>query len=148
MNNWINHVKSFANENEMTYGEALRHPDCKQTYHTGSSLASGYISKLLKTGKFDISKMKKEPSKYLKKHYHDANNNDDESDNEDNYDNIAMELQQLIFKTPLNDIIKALVICKYKGKLHKNKMLMVMQIMQNINNIQSMKQLINALKLP
>ena len=81
MNNWINHVKSFANDNEMTYNEALRHPDCKQTYHTGGN-ARPYqiVSALIAKGKFDLSKMRKAPSDYLKRQY---NNKITESLNND-----------------------------------------------------------------
>ena len=31
-NNWINHVKSFAAQNHITYWEALKNPKCKATY--------------------------------------------------------------------------------------------------------------------
>jgi hypothetical protein len=50
MNYWIQHVKQFSKERGIGYNEALKHPDCKKTYHSGSSLQSGYISKLIKTG--------------------------------------------------------------------------------------------------
>ena len=31
-NNWINHIKMFAKQHNMTYWEALKNPKCKETY--------------------------------------------------------------------------------------------------------------------
>jgi len=33
MSKWIAHVKAYAAKHKMTYGAALKHPDCKATYH-------------------------------------------------------------------------------------------------------------------
>ena len=30
---WITHVKQFASQNHMKYGNALKHPQCKASYH-------------------------------------------------------------------------------------------------------------------
>lgn len=35
---WIEHIKSFAKSNGMTYKDALKDPKCKEAYHTGKGL--------------------------------------------------------------------------------------------------------------
>ena len=37
-NGWIIHVKSFASKHHLKYGDALKHPQCKATYHKGGSI--------------------------------------------------------------------------------------------------------------
>ena len=36
-NAWITHVKQFASKHKMKYGDALKHPQCKSTYHSKST---------------------------------------------------------------------------------------------------------------
>jgi len=33
MNNWIYHLKDFANENNMSYAEAVKNPECRKQYY-------------------------------------------------------------------------------------------------------------------
>jgi hypothetical protein len=33
MNNWIYHLKDFANENGVSYAEAVKDPDCRKQYY-------------------------------------------------------------------------------------------------------------------
>jgi hypothetical protein len=33
MNKWIAHVKEFAKKHGLKYNEALKHPQCKKSYH-------------------------------------------------------------------------------------------------------------------
>jgi len=40
-NDWINHVKEFATQHRMRYGDALRHPQCKSSYHKSKIEGSG-----------------------------------------------------------------------------------------------------------
>ena len=63
-NLWIKHVIKYANDNNISFKDAMS--KSKKTYkpQTGGSKNSGYIQKLLKTGEFDISKVNK-PSKSL-----------------------------------------------------------------------------------
>lgn len=35
---WIEHIKSFAKSNGMTYKDALKDPKCKEAYHSGKGL--------------------------------------------------------------------------------------------------------------
>lgn len=66
----------------------------------------------------------------------------------ENFDVISGKLQQLLFKTPIKDITKALVNLKFKGRLQTQKILLVQQLLQNFNSIEKMKQLINSLEEP
>lgn len=91
MNKWIIHVKQFANDNQLNYNEALKHPYCKTSYHSisGGTLKSknaGYIKRMLSEGKFDIRKMKTEPSKWLKNKYPEIMEQINEQANEQHYD--------------------------------------------------------------
>ena len=72
MNSWIEHIKQYAHQNGLKYNEALKNTECKNSYYKGGKIykspKAGYIAKLLQTpDKFDIKKMKKRPSPYLKK---------------------------------------------------------------------------------
>ena len=33
VNPWISHVKDFAHQHRLKYGDALKHPQCKASYH-------------------------------------------------------------------------------------------------------------------
>ena len=33
---WISHVKAFAVQHKMKYGDALKNPECKSSYHSGN----------------------------------------------------------------------------------------------------------------
>jgi hypothetical protein len=96
MNKWIIHVKQFANDNQLNYNEALKHPYCKTSYHSisGGTLKSGYIKKLIKNGSFDIKRMKTEPSKWLKNKYPEIMEQIYEQANEQHYDEPIMEQEQ------------------------------------------------------
>ena len=37
-NNWINHVKAFANKHKIKYMEALKHKECKEEYSKTNSV--------------------------------------------------------------------------------------------------------------
>jgi hypothetical protein len=39
-NAWITHVKQFASQHKMKYGDALKHPQCKASYH-GKTVRGG-----------------------------------------------------------------------------------------------------------
>ena len=40
-NAWITHVKAFAQQHNMRYGDALKHPQCKTSYHSGKQRING-----------------------------------------------------------------------------------------------------------
>jgi len=61
VNSWIQHVKKYASDNNLSYSEAMK--QAKPTY--GGSQKSGYIKKLIfKDGMFNFEKIKK-PSKWI-----------------------------------------------------------------------------------
>lgn len=72
--------------------------------------------------------------------------NEIKNDEEDYDDDLLHKLQQLIIATDIKLISKALYELNYKGKLQKNKMLLVMQLMQNFNTLEKQKKLYNTLK--
>jgi hypothetical protein len=54
-NKWINHIKQFASENNISYRDALKHPDCKMSYHQnkqqqihGGEINANNLQQLLK----------------------------------------------------------------------------------------------------
>ncbi len=120
----------------------------------GGSAKSGYILSHMARGTFDIRKMKTEPSEDIKKRFPapvapiatKKTKQPIKDDIEDDYDVVSQKLQQLIFITPTDKIVKALAKCGYKGRINPNKMLMVMQIMQNMNTISKLKELIHELQ--
>ncbi len=63
---------------------------------------------------------------------------------EDDFDTISKKLQQLIFVTPIKDIQKALLKLNFKGRMQTNKILLNIQLLQNFNTIEKMKDLINS----
>lgn len=52
-NNWIEHVRNFAKENNMTYSCALSDPRCKQSYQPTINLTPRFskLMNLVKVGK-------------------------------------------------------------------------------------------------
>jgi len=77
----------------------------------------------------NINKKKEEPKKEI-----------------ENFDILSGKLQQLIYSTNINDIVKALSKLKYKGKILTNKIMLNMQLLQNFNTIDKIKSLINELE--
>lgn len=64
---------------------------------------------------------------------------------EEDPDIISGELQKLIYITSLDKIKKALVDINFKGRMNTNKVLLNMQLLQNLD-INKQKELINKLK--
>ena len=61
MSAWVQHVRQFAEDNGIKYGEAMSHPDCKESYHASKSQDGAGIGKAFKkVGKklTDTKKMK------------------------------------------------------------------------------------------
>jgi len=65
---------------------------------------------------------------------------------EDNFDILSGKLQNLIYMTSLDDIKKALIKSNYKGRIQTNKILLNMQLLQNFNTIDKIKNLISLLE--
>ena len=68
------------------------------------------------------------------------------SKKEESFDDVSSKLQQLIYVTPIDTIKKALLKLKFKGRMQTNRVMLNMQLLQNFNNIDSIKELIKALK--
>jgi hypothetical protein len=39
MSAWVNHIKDFSKKHSLTYGQALKNPECSKTYHATKSTA-------------------------------------------------------------------------------------------------------------
>jgi len=62
------------------------------------------------------------------------------------FDKLSYKLQQILFTAKIDDIINALKTIGFKGKLQSNRMLMNLQIMQNVKSMEQMKKLLELLE--
>ncbi len=67
-------------------------------------------------------------------------------DKDDDFDLVSQKLQQLIYITPIDKIKKSLIKMNFKGRTQTNKMLLNIQLGQQFNTIDQMKQLIKLLQ--
>ena len=67
-------------------------------------------------------------------------------DKDDDFDIVSQKLQQLIYITPIDKIKKSLIKMNFKGRLQTNKLLLNIQLGQQFNTIDQMKQLIKLLQ--
>ena len=67
-------------------------------------------------------------------------------DKDDDFDIVSQKLQQLIYITPIYKIKKSLIKMNFKGRLQTNKLLLNIQLGQQFNTIDQMKQLIKLLQ--
>ena len=114
---WINHVKQFSKEHNMTYKESLQHPECRESYHNGGSIKSNFISKMIATKQFDINKIKN-PSQHLKTKYKPII----PKKRKPTFDEFIRDFKQIVYKLSLEEISKILLIMDIKhGKLSTNR---------------------------
>ena len=124
-NRWVEHVRKFAKDNNMTYMCAIT--EASKTYKKPQPKPQSKLQSKLQ------SKPPPKPPPKVKKE-------------EEDVDKISNDLQQLMFKSGNEKIKKALVKLNYKGRLQTNPMLRNMQIIQNFNSTKKMKELIKELK--
>ena len=105
------------------------------------SQKAGFVKKLIKSGTFDINKIKK-PSKDLLKKFPLKK----ELTKQQIYDLKSGELQQLIYNTPIKQISDALQKMKYKGRIQTNKVMLNLQLLQNFKTVNKLDELIILLK--
>ena len=130
---WINHVKQFSKEHNITYKESLQHPQCRESYHNGGSIKSNYIRKLIVQNKFDITKIKN-PSQHLQTKYKPII----PQKRKYTRDEVVHDFKQSVFKQSLHEIKKILSIMKIKhGKLSTNRVVLY-QTLSNCFNINGM----------
>ena len=129
-NRWVEHVRKFAKDNNMTYMCAIT--EASKTYRKMKEEMKNkeeepkIFSKIVK-----VKKQKKQK---------------EEEEEEEDVDKISNDLQQLMFKSGNEKIKKALVKLNYKGRLQTNPILRNIQIIQNFNSTKKMKELIKELK--
>ena len=118
-NPWIEHVRKYAKDNNITYMCAIT--EASKTYKKTKA----------------TPKMTTKPQPKVKKQ---------KEEEEEDVDIISNDLQKLLFASGNEKIKKALVKLNYKGRLHANPMLRNLQIIQNFNSTKKMKELIKELK--
>jgi len=68
------------------------------------------------------------------------------NDKDDDFDLVSQKLQHLIYMSPIDKIKKSLIKMNFKGRIQTNKMLLNIQLGQQFNTIDQMKQLIKLLQ--
>ena len=149
-NLWVQHIKSFASKNNMTYGCALSDPDCKDSYRKmkeGKSTPAKKMSmKEIQANRKVADKQAKAGSADMRKLYKKVFNSQTEDAEEEDYDEISGKLQQMIYQTSNDKMVRALSKLNYKGKLETNPIQKVMRLLQNFKTIAQMKGLITAIE--
>lgn len=69
----------------------------------------------------------------------------EEKKEEESIDTLSSKLQHLIYTTPIDKIKGALVKMNFKGRMQTNKVMLNMQLQQQINTVSKIKELINLL---
>jgi hypothetical protein len=165
-NKWIEHIKKWAKDNGMSYSCALSNPKCKDDYYLVNEKKedknkklkiqvqiAGLIGKESKL-KRDLknasgeskTNIENELEKIRKEKDAITKPNPKPTKEPESFDSKSNELQQLIYKSPIDKIKKALIELKYKGRLQSNKVMLNMQLLQNFNTIDKLQQLIDLLK--
>ena len=128
-NKWVEFVKEYSKKNNISYTCAMCEIKTKGLYRPLTKQETKEETIKIKQTK---QKQKKEENEY--------------EEEEENPDIISNELQQLLFSSGNQNIIKALVKLNFKGRLQTNPILRNMQILQNFNTLEKMKSLIKELK--
>ena len=118
-NAWVTFLKQYAQENNISYGCAIAE--------------AGPAYRKMKAEQ----NQKKQVTIRVKKQKKQI---------EENHDIISNDLQQLSFISGNEKIKKALMKMNYKGRLQTNPVLRNLQIIQNFNTPDKMKELIQELK--
>ena len=82
----------------------------------------------------------------MRKLYKKVFNSQTEDAEEEDYDEISGKLQQMIYQTSNDKMVRALSKLNYKGKLETNPIQKVMRLLQNFKTIAQMKGLITAIE--
>jgi len=128
-NQWIMFLRQYAKDNNISYSCAITEasPAYKKMKERNQKQET----------KGDIKTIKIKQKKTKQK---------ERENEEENPDIISNELQQLLFMSGQENIIKALSNLNFKGRLQTNPMLRNLQLLQNFNTIEKMKTLIKELK--
>jgi hypothetical protein len=127
-NRWVEFVKKYANENNISYTCAMCEIKTKGLYKP--------LEKQEEKGDIKTIKIKKQKAKKEIEY----------EEEEENPDIISNELQQLLLSSGQQKIVKALLNLNFKGRLQTNPILRTYQILQNFNTVEKMKKLIKELK--
>jgi hypothetical protein len=127
-NRWVEFVKEYAKENNISYTCAMCEIKTKGLYKP--------LEKQEEKGDIKTIKIKKQKAKKEIEY----------EEEEENPDIISNELQQLLLSSGQQKIVKALLNLNFKGRLQTNPILRTYQILQNFNTVEKMKKLIKELK--
>ena len=118
-NAWVTFLKQYAQENNISYGCAIAEAGPAYRKMKAEQNQKKQVTIIVKKQKKQI---------------------------EENPDIISNDLQQLLFISGNEKIKKALMKMNYKGRLQTNPVLRNLQIIQNFNTPDKMKELIQELK--
>ena len=152
-NRWVEFVKEYANENNISYTCAMCEIKTKGLY---KPLEKQETKRDIKTIKIKQRKQKQkakkedeyeeeeEEEKVIEKTKEEKEN--EAIDKQDNPDILTHMLQQAVLSTRDEVIIQALSNLNYRGRLQSNKFLMVRQIIQNFNTMEKLRMIIKEKK--
>ena len=135
VNRWVEFVKNYAKEQNISYTCAMCEIKTKGLYKPLKKEAIKEEPKIFSK----IVKVKKQKQKKQKEE-------EEEEEEEENPDIISNELQRLLFVSGTEIIKNSLIKLKFKGRLQTNPIMRNMQVLQNFNTIEKMKELIKELK--
>jgi hypothetical protein len=134
-NRWILFLRQYAKDNNISYSCAITEaaPSYRKMKEEMKNKEEEpkIFSKIVKVKKQKQKKQKEE---------------EEEEEEEENPDIISNELQRLLFVSGTEKIKNALIKLKFKGRLQSNPIMRNMQVLQNFNTIEKMKELIKELK--
>jgi len=135
VNQWIMFLRQYSKDNNISYSCAITEaaPSYRKMKEEMKNKEEEpkIFSKIVKVKKQKQKKQKEE---------------EEEEEEEENPDIISNELQRLLFVSGTEKIKNALIKLKFKGRLQSNPIMRNMQVLQNFNTIEKMKELIKELK--
>lgn len=149
-NRWVEFVKKYANENNISYTCAMCEIKTKGLYKPLEKKEKKVDTKTIKIKKQKAKKEieyededEEEEEKVIEKTKEEKEN--EAIDKQDNPDILTHMLQQAVLSTRDEVIVKALVNLNYRGRLQSNKFLMVRQIIQNFNTMEKLRMIIKEI---
>ena len=125
-NQWIMFLRQYAKDNNISYSCAIT--EASPAYKKMKERNQKQETK----GDIKTIKIKQKKPKQKKETKQKERENEEE-----NPDIISNELQQLLFMSGQENIIKALLNLNFKGRLQTNPMLRNMQLLQNFNTVEN-----------
>ena len=136
-NRWILFLRQYAKDNNISYSCAIT--EAAPSYR---KMKEEMKNKEEEPKIFTkIVKVKKQKQKKLKEE-----EEEEDEEEEENPDIISNELQRLLFVSGTEKIKNAFIKLKFKGRLQTNPIMKNMQMLQNFNTVEKMKEIIKKIK--